>query len=151
DGGPVQPVMRCNGVGAGTVAATATPDLQYLACPVGAELLDVLGPTGPVRFEVALDQWAGLSSDGRRGLVLRDRRLEVRDLATGGVVASMMAGDVRATVASGELCAYSTSAQVVIWNTASGATAEVALPRVDHLAIAGSWIFAAAEHEVVLL
>ena len=151
DGSPPSSAVRCDAITAGGAGATSSPDLEYAACPRGSELVDVIDLAGAVHLEVALDQWLGFSSDGRRGLTLRDHRLELRELATGALAASRPAGDVRAIASSGDLCAISSGAQVVIWNTATGAASEAALPRVDHLAIAGSLIFAAAEREVVAL
>ena len=150
DGGAASPVVGCVTVSTGTVAATASADLRYLACPRGSEGVDIVDLAGVTHLRLALDQWVGFASDGR-GLVLRDGSFEIVDLETAKPVAVRPAADVRAAAASGDLCAIATGAQLVIWNIASGAAAEVALARVDHLAIAGASIVAASEHEVVVL
>jgi serine/threonine protein kinase len=151
DGSPASQALRCPAFAEGSSGATASEDLQYAACPIGSELVQVVDLAGVLRLQVTTNQWLGFSSDGRRGLVLRDHQLEIYDLATGQLAASRPVGEVRAIASSGELCAIADGSQVVIWNTASGAVAEAALPRIDHLAIAGARIVAAAEREVRLL
>jgi eukaryotic-like serine/threonine-protein kinase len=151
DGSPASLALRCSGIAEGSPGTTASEDLQYAACPRGSEWIDVVDLAGVVHLEVTSNQWLGFSSDGRRGLVLRDHQLEIYDLATGKLAASRPVGEVSAIASSGELCAIADGSQVVIWNTASGAAAEAALPRIDHLAIAGSRIVAAAEREVQVL
>jgi hypothetical protein len=151
DGGPASQPLRCPMAAEGSSAATASDDLQYAACPIGSERVQIVDLAGVVRLDVATSQWLGFSSDGRRGLVLRDGQLEIHDLATGELAARRPVGEVRAIASSGELCAIADGSHVVIWNTASGATAEAALPRIDHLAIAGAQIVAAAEREVRVL